>query len=1091
MAAHRIQITKVLLLLTFFLSPPMLLADEQTLLLRQPAITKEHLAFVYGGDIWLTNRQGKQARRLTSHPARESNPHFSPDGQWIAFSANYDNNLDVYIIPTEGGQPKRLTWHSGDDIVNGWSADGENILFTSAREIKNARSYQAWHVPIAGGFPQKVMEGLVAEGVWSGDGERFAYRPNSMAHRGASGWRQHRGGSTPPIWIIDPKTQQVEKIPHERASDSNPMWLGNQVYFISDRNDGAANLFQYDINKRTIKQLTRETLWDIRNADAYGKHIVYETGGRLKELDTETLDNKELVISIKADSPQLRAQWKDASTTIQKLALSPSGKRALLTARGDVFTVPISDGSTRNLTHSANIREKDALWSPQGDKIAYISDQGSQHRLVVTDQLGLNSERYELGDPAYYTLRAWTPDGRRIIYQDNHLKLYSIMLDSGKRTPIATEKRRSDMALSVSADSRWLAYSAAGDNYFNDIFLHNLETGEHARLTDGMVHADSPTFSKDGKYLYFAASNNAGPLQSGLEMSTRERPLRNAIYAVVLASDEKSPLLPKSDEEAGEVDKGDKEEKGEEESKLASIKVDLDGINERITALPMALRNYAQLSVAHDGSLYYTDQAQPGVSRELPDVDTSSTHSLYRFDFSTRKPVLVQKNITDYVLSEDGEHLLIQGEKAKVSYAKIKQKLQPETLNLTDVKSFIDPRQEWQQILDETWRMERDYFYAANMHDLDWEAIRERYEALLTHVTTREDLNELLVEMIAEMQVGHNRISGGDVHRGTPVTIGLLGADFRVENSHYRIHKIYTGERWNPFLKAPLAAPGMEINEGDYIIAINGVEITPTENIFSRFEGTVGKQVTLTVNSEPQPKGAKKVIVEPIAKDDQLRRWHWIEQNRAYVDKESNGRVGYIYLPDTQDGGFRYFNRMFFAQINKEALIIDERRNSGGQVANYITDILTRQQLAGWKERDGLNWNTPAGAVYGPKVMLIDQDAGSGGDFLPYAFRRLEIGKLIGTRTWGGLIGISANPDLIDGGNLVVPFFRFYTPESQWAIENEGIAPDIEVELETADTNRGIDTQLERAIDEINEQLKGYKEIKVKQAPPVPTSLGQ
>jgi tricorn protease len=1065
-------------------------SSEQTLLLRQPAMSKDHITFVYGGDIWLANRKGNNVRRLSSHPAIESHPKFSPDGQWIAFSANYDNNVDVYVIPVQGGQPKRLTWHPEDDIVNGWTPEGQHIVFTSAREILNSRSQQIYHISRKGGFPNKLMEGVVAQGTWSEDGKRFAYNPYVPAYQRSSGWRQHRGGSTPPIWIIDPGTQQVEKIPHVRANDTNPMWIGNDVYFISDRNSGAANLFRYNTGNQQLSQLTHETVWDIRHADAYGKKIIYEVGGRLKELDVKQLNEKEIVVSIKADSPQLRAQWKDAEKTIQNIALSPTGKRALISARGEVFTVPIKEGSTRNLTNSAGVREKDATWSPKGDKIAYISDSEGKQRLTIINQSGMGeSKSYPLGESAYFYLLSLTADAEHAIVEDNHLNLYAINLNSGKRVLVATDSRRDDPQPALSPDGKWLAYRHLGENYFGDIILYHFESGKHTKLTNGMVHTASPSFSKDGKYLYFMASTNAGPGRLEFNMSSQERPIRQGIYAVILEKAGKSPVFLESDEEPAYKQGNDKKNGDEDKPETPVVAIDINGIKQRIVALPIPERNYGRLSSADDGSLYYMEYMQPGVSQDLPGTDTEASSTLHRFDFETKESNVVKEKMSDYVLSFDGKHLLIKAEKEQLLQGEIKEKLDLKPVALDGLKTFIDPRKEWAHIFDETWRMERDFFYDEKMHGLDWKKIKQRYQALLPYVSTREDLNLLLVEMIAELQVGHNRISGGDTHREKTIQVGLLGADLRVENGYYRIKTIYSGDQWSPFLEAPLAEPDLDVSEGDYILAVNGVPIGPRENIYSRFEDTAGKQITLTINSRAQEKDARDIVVKPVKNDNLLRRWYWVEKNRQYVDKKTQGRVGYIYLPDTGDGGFKYFNRMFFAQADKEALIIDERRNDGGQAANYITNLLSQHYLAGWKDRDGLTMHTPTGAVYGPKVMLIDQDAGSGGDFLPYSFRSMKLGPLIGTTTWGGLIGISANPELIDGGDLVVPHFRFFTPEGQWAIENEGVSPDIEVQLETVDVNKGIDTQLERAIVEIQAQLKTYTPVIQKTAPVPPTLL--
>ncbi|UTW56958.1 PD40 domain-containing protein [Kordiimonas sp. SCSIO 12610] len=1072
---------------------------DETLLLRQPDISKNNIAFVYAGDLWIADRNGKNPKRLTSHAANETGPKFSPNGREIAFTANYDGNTDVYVISIDGGQPKRLTYHPGADTANGWTPDGKEVVFASRREVKSGRSNQIYHISTDGGYPTKMMDALAYEGVWSPNGERFAYRPHRQAYFGASGWRQYRGGATPPIWIYSPKDGALEKIPHDLVNDTNPMWLKDTVYFISDRADGAMNIHGYNTKNKKLSQLTKETVWDVRSAGAFGDHILFETGGHLKELNVRSGRIKDIDVKINPDLPQLRPQWKDASRTVQSIALSPTGKRALLSARGDVFTVPVKEGSTRNLTKSDGIREGSALWSPKGGEIAYISDEGMKHTLVIAPQTGIGKVRkLSLGDKGYFNLLEWSAKANRIIYSDNHLGLFAIDLASGERTQIAKMKRRAAMSVSLSKDGEWLAYTAPRTNFFDDVMLYSFESGETTALTDGMVHAGSPAFSKDGQYLYFTGSTNSGPSQSvWLDLSTQERPLRRGIYAAVLHDDGRSPLLPEAGDEidrakksSDEVDEDDSADENTEETKKAPS-IHVEGITNRIIALPVAERSYDSLEVAKDGGLFFIERIQPGISNEPPSSPRGAVHKLMRFDFKSKKASRVFDLVQNYTMSADGKTLLVQGANNRLMFGKASKQISGKPLRLTDVRMFVDPRKEWTQIFNDVWRMEAEYFYDPNMHGLDWQAVYDRFKPLVAHVGRREDLNTLMIEMIAEMQVGHNRIFGGDTHRERPVNVGLLGADLRIENGQYRIKDIYSGENWNPFLVAPLSAPGVDANIGDYIVAVNGRTLSGTDNIFSFFADTVGKQVTLTLSENTDGDETRDVVVEPIRNDGQLRNWRWIEDNRKYVEEKTDGRVGYVYVPNTAGGGFTYFNRMFFAQFDKEAVIIDERSNGGGQAANYITDILSREYLAGWKDRDAILFDTPGVATYGPKAMLIDQDAGSGGDFLPYSFQRMGLGKLIGTRTWGGLIGISANPQLIDGGVVTVPYFRFFTPDGEWRIENEGAVPDIEVELFPVDVNAGKDAQLDRAIDEMLNDLKTYKPIRLKKAPAYPTELGK
>lgn len=1040
--------------------------------------------------------------RITTHPASEFAPHISPDGRWIAFSAAYDNNTDVYVVSVEGGQPRRLTWHPAADLVTGWSPDSKRVLFTSNREIANSRSSQLFEVPLSGGYEKKVMKAVAVEGAWSADGKRLAYRPYIMAYAGVSGWRQHRGGDTPPIWIIDPAGNQLEKIPHANASDSNPMWIGDDVAFISDRNEGAANLYLYDAHTHSLRQLTHETQWDVRNAAAFDHTIVYEVGGQLKTLDVASGQIQPISIHLELQSIQARPQWKDASKNLTAAHLSPTGKRVLITARGDIFSVPVKDGSVRNLTASSGVRESDALWSKDGQRIAYLSDEGGTQALWVRDALGLERPiRHPLGNMGYFTLLGWSPEARRVVFQDNHLRLYAIDLVTDAVALIDASPRRHSFQVEFSPDGQWIAYTLVGENYFTRVRLHSFASAKSFDLADSFVQTDTPAFGGND-LLYFTASIDAGPTRVSLDMSTQERPLRMALYAAVLSADGRSPLPPKSgDEDAKgsknkDVDKSDKtgkSKKPDEDDKadkpVKPTRVDLSGLSQRFVPIPVAERNYDRLVVGSDGALFYISRRQPGSATEPPGPNKDADADLYRFNFEEREEKLVKSHLVAFSASADGKKLLLTMGEGKLEVADANEKLESKPVDLSGMRMLVDPRQEWRQIFDETWRMEQQYFYDPNMHGLPWAAIRARYEPLLQFVQRREDLNELLVEMIGEMQVGHNRIGGGDLYAGTPVGAGLLGADFKVENNLYRIEKIYRGDRWNPFLVAPLATAGVDVAEGDAILAINGHPLDASVNIFSLLEGTAGKQVSLTVSRDGQ-KGAHTAVVIPIPNEAALRQWTWVEANRDYVERKSEGKVAYVYLPDTADDGYTFFNRMFFAQVDKPGLIVDDRRNSGGQAANYVLEVLNRKYLSGWKDRDALIFNTPAAAIYGPKAMLIDQDAGSGGDYLPYGFRRLSLGKLIGTRTWGGLIGISANPALIDGGFLSVPFFRVFTPEGEWRVENEGVAPDLEVPLDPLAVNAGTDVQLDAAIAEVLTQLKNSPQIPLKSAPPIPTHVG-
>ena len=1068
---------------------------DQTLLLKQPDISDQHLGFVYAGDIWIADRDGSNPRRLTSHPAEENQPSFSPDGSMVAFAAQYENNTDVYVVPVSGGTPTRLTYHPRDDVPTGWTADGAAVTFVSAREVDHGRSNQWYHVSVQGGLPEKRMEAAVFRGVYDETDKKLAYMSFGSGYNGlfggTSGWKGYRGGTTPAIRIMDLELNTVRDVPGAGATNFNPMWLGADLFFVSDRDANKLfNIYRYEEQSGAIDKVSDEQDWEVRAAAAHGTSLVYEAGGRLMEIDLPSGVTREIEVTLATDLPQRRIQWKDAADTIDSADLSPSGKRAILTARGDVFTVATDEGPTRNVSATGDVREYSGVWSPDGAQIAFLRWTLDGQVLRVVDQLGREGVRdYALG-PHFYEILDWTRgDQPRIVYSDNHLGLYAIELVSGDTVEIARGERRDEIEASASPDGRWLAYTREGASYHRDLYLYDFDGRRSIRVSDGAADVAAPAFSADGKHLFFAASTNSGPLQVGLNMSSQERPYRAGLYALVLSQDDASPLLGDSGDEAAEEDAAENGDEGSDENVVVSI--DIDSLRDRIVALPVAERNYGSLAAAKDGGLYYVQYGQPGVSNEVPGSGPDTSNSLWRFDFDDKEASEIQAGVNDFALSGDGTHLLVAKSDGSLAVGEAGADPDLEPLDLSGVRVRIDPAEEWRLIFDEAWRMEQDYFYDPGMHGLDWQAVYDRYRPLVEHVGRREDLTTLIVEMIAEMQVGHNRSGGGDIHRERGTNTGLLGANFVTENGRHRIARVYTGESWNPFVKAPLATPGNNANEGEYILAVDGRELTADDNIFEYLQGTVGKQIALTVGPRADGRDAREILIEPVDSEGILRLWRWVEANRRAVDEATDGQVGYVYLPNTAGAGYTFFNRMFFAQLDKQGMIIDERSNGGGQAANYITDVLSRRHLSGWKDRDGLVFDTPAGAMHGPKVMLIDQDAGSGGDFLPYSFRQLGIGQLIGTRTWGGLIGIAANPTLVDGGFLTVPFFRFFDADGDWSIENEGVSPDIVVPLDPIAVNSGRDVQLERAIEQVQTELATRRNTLPSTAPSFPTELGQ
>jgi len=1087
------------------LAGPLAAQDEPTRLLRDPDISDSHLVFVYAGDLWLAGRDGSDRRRLTSHPAEEYSPIFSPDGSRIAFAAEYEGNTDVYVISVGGGQPQRLTWHPGGDTPVDWAPDGSAVAFVSDRETDHGRSGQLYHASLEGGLPVRQMEARFFRGAHDETAQRLAYIDHGSGYNGlfggTAGWKGYRGGTTPSIRVLDIADQTVVDIPGERVTDFNIFWLDGRIYFLSDRDDKDFNLFRFDPDSGRIDKLTDESEFDIMDAAGHGDTVVYETGGRLKRLDLASGNVETLEITLNPDLPQLRPGWKSVAGNVQGIDISPNGKRAIITARGEVFTVPADKGSTRNLSDTAGLREYPALWSPDGKQVAWIVESLDGQTLKLADQKGMEeTQSFKLG-PDFYELEAWHADTGRIVFSDNHLGLHFISLDGGEVERIATNARRSGFDVSFSPDGRWLAYNYEQPNFHADLAVHDFDSGESTVITDGMADVASPAFDPEGKYLYFAASTNSGPIQVGLNMTSQEHPYRAGLYAAVLAADGESPLAPRTGDE--EIDQDDGDESGEDENngngkkngsdekdETPEVVIDFDGIQERIIGLPVAEGNYSSLQVAGNGNLFYIESPQPGESNQPPGESSAADNRLKRFDFEDRAAETVRRGVQAFRIATGGKHMILQINGNGLAIAEIGKKIDPERLDTSNMRMYVDPRVEWAQIFDEAWRMQQQYFYADNLHGLDWDSVYEKYKPMVVHAGRREDLNAILVEMIAELQAGHNRVGGGDVYRENGVGVGLLGANFEIANGRYRLARVYSGESWNPFLRGPLTEPGNEAAAGEYILAINGEALTADDNIFRMLHNTEDKQTTLTVGPSADGTDPRDIIVTPTGSEGALRLWNWIETNRRQVAEATDGRVGYIYLPNTAGAGYTFFNRMFFNQIDKQALIIDERANGGGQAANYIVEVLSRKHLSTWKDRDGLPYNTPAGALHGPKTMLIDQDAGSGGDYLPYTFRHLGIGKLIGTRTWGGLIGISANPQLVDGGYMTVPFFRFVDADGNWSVENEGVAPDIEVELDPVATNNGRDTQLERAIEHIKAELETY-ESPVPPVPPLPTELGQ
>ncbi|MFT4031337.1 MAG: PDZ domain-containing protein [Siphonobacter sp.] len=1056
--------------------------SPETLLLRQPSLSKTHVAFSYAGDIWVANRDGSQPRRLTVAPGAETGPVFSPDGQWIAFSGAYDGNVDVYVISVNGGSPQRVTWHPGADIVKGWTLDGKKLLFTSTAASTTPRYPKLFTVSLQGELPQELP--FVMSGNWaaySPDGQTMAYTTITDAF---NTWKRYRGGMTTPIRLVNLTTLESEVIPHVNASDVQPVWIGSKVYFLSDRNR-IMNVFEFDRATKQIRQISKSTDYDVKNLSGNGSELIYEQAGKLHIVDPASGKTTDLSISISPEVLALRPTWKNVSSMIRGASLSPTGVRVALEARGDIFTVPAKKGDWRNLTHTDGKHDRNPVWSPKGDRIAYVSDASGEYQLYLIDQKGENApEVISLGEPTFYTLDEFSPDGKKMLYHDKKLNLWYMDLATKKPVRVATDYYGPNPSLEghFSPDGKWIVYTEKQPNYLNTIFLFEVATGKTTPVTDGKSDAYSPAFSRDGKYLFFTASTNTATTVSGLDMSSYNRRVTNNLYVVVLNAKDASPFAPESDEEKGsdsekaddtrkekKDDKKDTKSDAKDEKKTDDKKeepkviVDLEGIGQRILALPVPAAVLGNLAVGDGGKLFYVNYG-----------DAVTKPALQRFDLKERKNEAFLPGVAGYTLSADGKKLLYFTGPDNVGIVDVGAKPNPGDgkVNTSNLQALIDPRQEWKQMIDEFWRIERDYFYVPNMHGADWKAVKEKYAKFLPYVAHRTDLNYLISEMMGEMVVGHNYVSGGDFPEVKPIQIGLLGADYEITNGRYRFKKVYNGENWNPDLRAPLTEPGVNVKTGEYLLAVNGRPLQATDNVYSFFENLVGKQVVLTVNSQPNETGSRKVTVIPISNETGLRQMDWVEGNRRKVDAATNGKVAYVYLPNTGVPGYEFFNRYYYSQLDRDAVIIDERFNGGGFVADYILDMLNRPLLSYWNSRDGKPYTSPAASIYGPKVMIVNEYAGSGGDALPQFFRRRNLGTIIGKRTWGGLVGISGYPVLMDGGSVTSPSFGIYSPDGKWEVENIGVAPDIEVEMEPKDTQNGKDPQLDKAIETVLDQLK-------------------
>ncbi|MDJ0837024.1 MAG: PDZ domain-containing protein [Acidobacteriota bacterium] len=1050
-----------------------------TLMLSEPAISKTHIAFTYAGDIWVADRDGRHPRRLTSHIGREDYPAFSPDGRHLVFSGEYDGNVDVYIVPVTGGNPRRLTRHPKPDRAMGFTPDGKQVLLGSARLSFAPREIsRLFLVSTGGGLPQPLPMPTANLGAFDRTGRRIAYTPLQEAY---AQWKNYRGGRISRIWIVRPGQDTWVEIPKPEGgcNDNHPMWIGGKVYFTSDR-AGEFNLFRFDPRSKQVDQLTRFDDYPVLNPSSGDGKIIYEQAGYLRLLDPATGKDQRLKIALAADLDDTRPRTVSGAKYVRNGHLAPDGKRAVLEVRGEIVTVPPEKGEPRHLTQSAGSHDRDPAWSPDGKWIAWFSDASGEYKLHITDPLGKKPPRkLDLDGSGFYHKPTFSPDSKKIAYTDNAMSIRILDLETEKSVEVAGQVEYGPPDgvtpnFSFSPDSAWLAYDLRPDGLISSVYVYNLESGKSTRITDGMSEVLSPAFDKSGKYLFFLASTDAGPAVDWFAQSSSDFTMSHRIYMAVLSKDIPSPL-------ARTIDEPVEPEAGDQKEGTATV-IDFEGLDRRIQVLPGSEGYMSSLAAGKSGELFFLTRKPSGMLEGI-----TSPGALTRYSLEDRKAETLVDNVTRFAVSHDGSKMLYQANgQTHLAGTASKASAVGGQLNMERVKIRIVPRMEWAQILREAWRLNRDYFYATNYHGVDWNAMYLKYKDFVQHAASRDDLNKIIRWMCSELAVGHHYVSGGErVHETKTIPIGLLGADFDVDKGRYRITRIYGGLNWNPELRSPLAVPGVEVNEGDYLLAVQGNELRVPQNPFIYFEHTVGRAIEITVGPHPDGKDARTVTVEPIGNENNLRLRDWAEGNIRRVHEATNGRAAYVYVPNTGGSGHAWFKRYFFPQTHKEAIIVDDRWNRGGLLADYYVDHLRRPAMAWWATRHGRDIRAPHSTIQGPKVMITNEFSSSGGDYLPFMFRKLGLGTLVGKRTWGGLVGVLGFPVLMDGGGVTAPDIAIWTQDG-YVVENEGVAPDIEVELEPGAFANGRDSQLEKAIEVVLEDLKKNPPSRTPERPPFP-----
>ena len=1052
-------------------------ADE-TLLLRFPDIHEDKVVFVYAGDLYVASWRGGTAVRLTSHEGMEQFPKFSPDGSEVAYSAEYNGTRQVYVIPSTGGTPRQLTWYNdvgpmpprgGTDYrILDWARDGKNVLVRANRLPWGVRMGRYYLVPANGGdeSPMEIPEG--GGGMFSPDGKKVVYTPIDREFRT---WKRYRGGRAQDVWIYDLENSTSEQLTDNPATDHQPLWVGDDIFFTSDR-DYTLNLYRYAADGS--EAVTSHEDFDVLWASAGPTAIVYENGGSLYRYAPADDESKRLSITVGGDRPATLPRVVDASDYIENSDLSPSGKRVLITARGDIFSVPAKDGPVRNLTRTPDVREIDATWSPDGKQLAFLSDASGEYEVWVRPVGGGDARRVTQDGAVWRFPPLWSPDTSKLIFGDTNQRLNIVDVDSGRVSVVDTSNYNNITDYSWAPDSRFVTYIKNNELGIGSIWIQSLDAGRNHQVTSDMTNEGTPVFDPKGRYLYFLSSRDQDLQFSSIEFNYMVADSVR-VYAAQLSSDQPALFLPKSDEVTPVADSESEEEDGKSDDDDLLIDIDFAGLADRVVALQSAGGSYDNLLAAAQGPVYISGE--------------NDAANMMLFDLENESEELVLEGVQGFSLSGNGEKVLYSANgELGIADLSPEQDADEGRLVLDDMELLVHPTIEWQQMYVDGWRILRDWFYDPNMHGQDWGKIRQKYQPLVPHVAHRADLDYIFGEIAGEMNAGHIYVQSGDQPSVERHNGGLLGADFERDNGFYRVSKIFKGEAWQSTFFSPLAAPGVDISVGEYILAVNGVSTGDVKNFYQLLENTGGDVVTLTVNVRPRQRGSRDVMVKTISSETQLRYLDWVEDRARRVDELSDGRIGYVHLPDTAMDGNRELFKRFMPQMNKDALIIDARYNGGGFIPDRMIEIVSRKPLNYWKRRGVEPAATPAFSHDGPKATLINGYSSSGGDAFPYYFKKMGLGPLIGTRTWGGLIGISGNPSLADGGSILASTFRFMGTDGEWAVENEGVSPDIEVVDRPELVAAGQDPTLETAVEHLLEELRKKPAAEV-EAPPSPTEF--